>query len=265
MTPGRPSSCSAIVGAAVLPLLVVGRLQGDREVGRAAVVGDEVGGAGVVVAADRLDVAAARRSSRSSAATRARRRRARRPARARGRRSRRGPRRPASSSCLLGLDASRSPGRRRRRGRAGRRPSRRARRRGGRSAIAIRPIRRARRSARRARASNIRLLLLSAAGSSSSASIRSHQSANHSLNSIPPCSTISGERVVLLDRLRFHRPQLLGDARGARSRIARRISTASSGSSSAGEEQLQQAFVAHLGGLRGLAQPVLQLVAAGRR
>jgi len=44
------------LGAGFLPGLVLGRLQGDDEVARPAVAGDEDGGAGVVVAADRLHV-----------------------------------------------------------------------------------------------------------------------------------------------------------------------------------------------------------------
>ena len=106
------------------------------------------------------------------------------------------------------------------------------------------------------------LLLFSGAASRICASIRSHQSANHSVNSMPPRSTISGKRV------RSWPPPSAPCRAAARqrerrySRIARRVSTASSRRQGVGEEQLQQAFVAHLIGRRRLPQPGLQLLFA---
>ena len=86
-TPGWAESRSAMSSPVSCQLLSSVGLQGDGEVGGAAVVGDEGGGVGVVVAGHRLDVGACRAPALSSASTRARRRRRRRPARSRPRRA----------------------------------------------------------------------------------------------------------------------------------------------------------------------------------
>ena len=234
-TPGRPASSLLDRFGGVLPRLVVGRRQGDGEVGRVAVAGDEVARAGVVVAGHRGDVVALAQLALRPRSTRARvagcgDRRVLEQDDHRGVAVARPPRaalRPGRSRCR---------GRRRRRGRAGRRrepPSAPAKRK---KTIASRPTRRAWPSARRARASNISgsFRLRARRDSSAAARSRSHHSAAHSLNSIPKrrtsrgsCrrSTLRGLRPIGLDLAQRARP--CGGGRRAMSRrVARRLARA---------------------------------------
>ncbi len=211
-------------------------------------MGDEGAGAGVVVAGHGFDVAALRdarvRAPRPGPASPAR-----RPARSRPRRS---PpalagRRPASCSSastrlgrrVVGPVGVEAVGDRAadRAGQRGRRGSRRCRC-GGRCR---------RRSGRGRRTSAAPFL---ASGASSCASIRSHQSANHSVNSMPPRSTISGNGSCLAAAHRLHGAQAARGRRGG-SPASHAGSRPPPPRQRVGEEQLQQPFLAHLKGLGG--------------
>ena len=133
VTPGLPSSDPRSLDAASCACLVVGRLQGYGEIGRAAVLGDEGLRAGVVVVGDPPDrrVSGDPRGERLNAVLRL-------PARTRRPRNQGDDAEVPESGIVRGgrrPGRSRSPGRRRRRDRAcWRRPRRACRRRPTRSA-----------------------------------------------------------------------------------------------------------------------------------